>query len=66
MPYVPVAQNFSGHGLQCRVGIGGLEFRDHCFALLLLTHEEGEFGTPIAVLTVRPDWQSAAQRPAEE
>ena len=29
-------------------------------------HREGEFGMPLAVLTVRPDWQSAAQRPAEE
>jgi hypothetical protein len=32
----------------------------------VLKREEGEFGTRLAVLTVRPDCQSVAQRPAEE
>jgi hypothetical protein len=30
---------------------------------VVLEREEGEFGTRLAVLTVRPDWQSVAQRP---
>ena len=34
--YVPVAQSFSGHGLQRRLGIPGIEFREYRLALLAL------------------------------
>src|SRR5262249_47207115 len=34
---LPVAQNLGGHGLQRRVDVAGVEFRDHSLALLLPT-----------------------------
>ena len=37
MPYVPIARNLSSHGLQRRVGVPGINFRDHRLALLALS-----------------------------
>ena len=34
MPYLPVARNLSSHRLQRRVGVPGIEFRDHRRALV--------------------------------
>jgi hypothetical protein len=34
VPYAPVAQNLIGHGLPRRLGIAGIEFRDHRVATL--------------------------------